>query len=171
VPIRPKDRRRRDSQAWSSLYGAKLAAYTAKKISTWLEPTKYFVVSPYGVIDDKTAGECRKLLRTEPNFYVTKGGSSFQNENHLPFTFTQDIWKQCHMWCKENYIYDDAGRKWGEVFSSVDITKYVPLEAEWAHNISTWSGYKQFIGSPENDQCERPKYMVSHRWHGLRKLK
>lgn len=166
IPIKPRDRGRRDSHAWSSLYGGKIANYVSSKISKWVKPTKFLVVSPYGVISDETAISLRESLKEKGNLYIANGDSNFQTDGHMPFTYTQDIWKKCFDWCRENYIYDDAGRKWGEVFSSVDLTTYTRVDAKWAYDISNWEGYRKFMASEHAKECVRPKYMVSHRWNG-----
>jgi hypothetical protein len=171
VPIKAKHRGRRDSQAWSSLHGAETAKYTCSKLSKWAAPTKYFVVSPYGVIDDDTARACRDRLQSSENIYIANGTANFKNDNHLPFSFTEDELKTCITWNREIYEYDDSRRPWSEVMQPIDLSKYSRVDAKWAYNISDWAGYRQFMSSEHNMECERPKYLVSHKWHGLTKIK
>ena len=45
VAINPRDRNRRDSHAWSCIYGAKVASYTSRKLSKWVIPKRFLVVS------------------------------------------------------------------------------------------------------------------------------
>ena len=173
IPITGRDRRRRDSHAWSSLYGSKIASYVCSKISKWVKPTKYFVVSPYGVIDDDTARLCKELLKKKENFYVANGDQNFKTEGHMPFSYGFEEWDKCRVWNWENYSHKEgaSGRKWAEVFEPVDLSNYKKVDAGWAYNISDWAGYHKFIASEHNLLCQKPKHLVSHKWHGLNALK
>jgi hypothetical protein len=168
VTIKPKDRARRDSQAWSVLYGAKIASYVSLKISRWVVPKRFLVVSPYGVVSEESIKESRVALRDSENILYTHKGTNFLDNNHLPFTFDADGYYACKENYRINYLGDKDNKKsFKDIFGLLDITKYRNMELEWHYNISEWDGYSQFIGSEHNKLCRRPKYMVTHKWYGL----
>ena len=171
VAINPKDRKRRDSQAWSVLYGARVASYISLKISRWVVPKRFLVMSPYGIVPEDTLRESRMDLRGTDNVLFTHNGKTFLDNEHLPFTFDADDFKKCKDQFKINYTGADNDKKFSDIFGPIDINPYRKINLEWAYNISTWDGYAHFLGSQHNKLCERPKYMVKHKWHGLVKDK
>lgn len=167
VAINPKDRRRRDSQAWSVLYGAKVSSYVSMKISRWVIPRKFLVVSPYGVIDEEAIKSSRDIICGQPNIYFESNGKSFLDNEHLPFTFTQQEYEECKKFFIERYTGDETKKTFYDIFSPINLMSYSKIEPKWFYNISTWDGYSKFIGSEYNKLCARPKYMVTHKWWGL----
>lgn len=171
VAINAKDRKRRDSLAWSCLYGAKVATYTCRKISKWVLPKRFLVVSPYGVISEDQIKASRSILRGSQEITFMHGGKTFKEDEFTPFTFNQEIYEECRIYFRDRYSGDETMRNLKDIFKPVDISKYNRIEAEWYHNISNWDGYHQFVGSGHNKFCERPKYMVTHKWYGFVKDK
>jgi len=171
VSINPRDRQRRDSQGWSTLYGSKVASYISMKLSKWLIPKRFLVVSPYGVIDDDIIRDSRSLLRGTENVAFTSSGKSFLNDEYLPFTFTQKEFEECKKLFAERYTGDETKKKISEIFEPVKLDTFTQVEANWFYNISNWDGYSKFIGSEHNKLCARPKYMVTHKWWGFVKDK
>lgn len=167
VCINPRDRQRRDSQAWSALYGAKVASYVSMKISKWVIPKRFFVISPYGVIDEECLRSARSVLRGTQNVVFSLSEKTFLDNEYLPFTFSQKEFEDCRRLFKERYTGDETKKTFSEVFEPVDLSFYTKIEPNWFYNISTWDGYSKFIGSEHNKLCSKPKYMVTHEWWGF----
>lgn len=167
VSVNPRDRKRRDSLAWSCLYGAKVSSYISMKISKWVIPKRFLVVSPYGVIDEDTMKNSRQLLRGTSNVAYVKDGKSFLDNIHLPFTFSQDEYENCKALFKERYSGDETRKTFGEVFEAVDIKTYNQIDSGWFYDISSWDKYSKFIGSHHNSLCKRPGHLVTHKWWGF----
>lgn len=171
IAINPKDRFRRDSFAWSCLYGANVASYVAKKISKWVIPKKFLVVSPYGIVDDNTMLKVRSILKDNKNIMLSFNNKNFLSDLFLPFSFSEKEFIECKKFFKEKYTGDETKKKFSEVFSPIDISSYEQILPEWFYDISNWETYKMFIGTEHNNLCQRPKYMVNHEWWGLVKDK
>jgi hypothetical protein len=172
VAINPKDRKRRDSQAWSVLYGAKVAHRVSIKISKWVVPSRFLVVSPYGIIDESV------IEKTRPNFRLnaqeilfTHNGKSFADNTHLPFTFTGDHYNACNRYFKDIYSGCDIDKTFADVFSPINTSDYLRQDAGWFHKVDSWDAYQSFLKSQEAATIARPKYLVTHKWRGFIKDK
>jgi hypothetical protein len=171
VSIRLKDKNRKDSQAWSCLYGAKVASYISMKISHWVVPKRFLVVSPYGVVSEETIKANRLIIGGTQNVAFTYNNQTFLDNTHLPFTFQQEEYESCRKLFSERYSGNDIEKRFSDIFKPVDLSTYNKINLEWHYDISNWQGYSQFIGSEHNKLCERPKYMVTHKWRGFMKDK
>jgi hypothetical protein len=165
VAIHPKDRRRRDSQAWSALYGAKVASKVSGKVSTWTLPKRFLVVSPYGVSSENTIKENREAIHGKSDALFTYNGKTFLDDEHMPFTFSGENYETCRKAIQLGVW--DYERPFSEVFRPMNLEGYNRIELGWHHKITNWQGYSQFLGSPQNSECIRPKYLVQHKWRGL----
>jgi len=167
VGINPRDRKRRDSLAWSCLYGAKVSSYVSLKLSKWVVPKRFLVISPYGVFHDKKMEECRETLRDDSNIMFSYNGKTFKDNEHLPFTFTQKEYEACRVNFREIYSGNDTHLSFSDIFSPIDTTNYLNYELDWHYNITNWQNYSSFIGSEYNKLCTRPKFLVPHKWWGF----
>lgn len=167
VAINPKDRDQRDSYAWSCLYGAKVSSYISRKISKWVVPKRFLVVSPYGLVDEKILDANRDLLRRDKNILYTYNNKTFLDDEFLPFTFDQDGYEQIRKNFRERYFGNTQCLKLSEVFGGLDTSNYLMQDSGWYHRIDNWDNYREFIASEHNKECVRPKYIVSHEWNGL----
>lgn len=167
IAINPKDRGRRDSLAWSALYGAKISSYVSMKISKWLIPEKFFIVSPFGIVSDETIKKIRPLLRQKNNIIISHNNKTFLDNIHSPFSFMQHELDVCLKYFKETYTGNETKKTFQDIFKPVDITGYEKIEASWFFNIDNWEGYRKFIASNQNVLCKRPKHMVTHEWWGF----
>lgn len=167
VSINPKDRKRRDSLSWSILYGAKAASYVSLKISRWVVPKRFLVVSPYGVVSENTIKDSRVDLKRTEKVRYTFNGKSFLDNEHIPFTFDAEDYKLCKEHFRNNYMLNGSNATISQVFEPLAGNNYKNINLEWYHNIGSWDGYSQFLGSEQNKECARPKYMVKHKWRGL----
>lgn len=171
VAINPRDRGRRDSFGWSALYGARVSSYISMKISKWVIPKKFFIVSPFGVMDDETIKNSRELLKSNKNIYFSYENKSFLDNTYLPFTFTQQEFEKCRIFFKEKYSGDETKKSFKDIFEPISLSEYSNINLNWFYNISSWDLYTKFLGSEHNKLCTRPKYMVNHKWWGLVKDK
>jgi hypothetical protein len=167
IAVRPTDKGRRDSQAWSALYGAKMAARAALKISKWIMPARYLVVSPYGITSEDSFEKARDFIDEESNLLFTHNNSTFIENNHMPYMFDQDDWDMLDRDFKENYTYDDSRRTFSEVYAKLDTKKCLEFPVDWHYDISDWEKYKLFLKSKHADGLKRPGYLVTHKWYGL----
>lgn len=167
VAINAKDRNRRDSIPWSCLYGAKVASYVSKKLSKWVLPKRFLIVSPYGVVDESVIESSRQLLRKDKNLLFSHNGKIFLDNEHLPFTFSQEEYLKCSKHFKEIYTGDDRGLNFSDIFNIIDLNKYNNINLGWYYKLTNWQEYRSFISSEHNLLCQRPKYMVTHKWWGF----
>ena len=68
VPVHPKDKKKRNSLGWSTLYGAYMARYVTKFMSRWFRPYRFFVSFPYGMVNPRELGRKRDLIRNPCGF-------------------------------------------------------------------------------------------------------
>lgn len=167
VAINARDRKRRDSNAWSCLYGAKVASYTSLKLSKWLIPKRFLVVSPYGITPDNIFRDNRELFRGKQNICFTHDNKTFIDDTPLSFTFDEDVYENCKSHYREIYTGKDTGLKYKDVFNPVDLDKYLKLTPDWFYKINDWENYRNFLGSEHNSLCKRPGVLVSHKWRGF----
>ena len=168
VGINPKDRKRRDSQAWSALYGARVAYQTSKKISMWLTPSKFLVISPYGIINEDALRQRRvDMAVNNREFLFTHNNQTFLDNSHLPFTFNPDQYNLCNRHFKDIYSGCDTDKTFADVFNPIEITNYLKFDAGWFYKVTDWTSYHNFLCSPEAKGLARPKYMVTHKWRGF----
>ena len=170
VPIHPKDRDRRDSYGWSVLYGAYSAWKVANKISSWLTPQKYFVSFPMATYDIYKIREHRKLINHKTNnFFLSYDGETVKNNKPIAFTFTGEDFKQCrrsvnkqttreYLPPSDDQTYPTQKRplnqRWSarhfdfqKIFERVSDETATTAELEWHYDLSTWEGYRAFLGS------------------------
>lgn len=171
VAISPKDRRRRDSFAYSILHGARVASYISLKISRWVVPKRFLVVSPYGVVDEESIRAARIDLKGKDKTRFAYDNKTFLDNEHIPFTFDAEDYKLCKDNFKKIFYNNSTNATVGEVFEPLKANVYRDLPLDWYYNISSWDGYSRFIGSQHNKTCTRPKYMVTHKWRGFVKDK
>lgn len=167
IGIRPRDRKRRDSFAWSCLYGSRVAAWISRKISKWVVPRKFLVISPYGVISEKVLLENRGEIRSSNNIAYSYNGKTFMDDEFLPFTFDENDYIKCRNHFKEIYSGRDTNLKFSEVFAPLKDQRFDKLDPAWYYKLDNWENYKQFISSVHNNECSRPKYLRPHKWHGF----
>lgn len=170
VPIHPKDRDKRDSYGWSVLYGMYTAWLVSYKISKWAVPDKYFISFPMGIYDIYNLRQQRPhILTGKSNFFVSHDGKTVKDNEHLAFTMFGEDFKQCRRSVNKKttreYLPPGPGEtiphrklpveeRWSarsfafeDIFEKVDETNATTFEVEWYHNISTWDGYRAYLGS------------------------
>jgi hypothetical protein len=163
IPIHPKDRDRRDSIAYSVLYGADIAYKTCLNISKWATPDMFFCSFPYGIVAEEDIYEMRKFSNMKRNILMVNKGKTVKDGLMLPFTFLVNDFKRC-----KNHLNDYAVSVWEnadnqsaelptmhysikDVFNSLDSSKAQLIESTFYHEITSWDKYKQFLRSQDSD--------------------
>ena len=183
VPIRVRDKDKRDCLSWSVLYGALTAYKTAHMISKWVSPTKYYAAFPYGMYQPWIVREHRKDISNKNGFFLTYNGESVINGKYLSFTFTGEDFKKFR-----DHLREQATGKWKtggpgvksetlpmedrysarffkleDVFGIASIKeKDKKLEVPWYFNLDNWEEYCYYISSEERKEVKRPSKRILH---------
>jgi hypothetical protein len=163
VPINPKDKERRDSLAWSVLYGAHSAYSISKFLTKWIIPEKFFCSFPYGIADPFTIRDNRKTISTNKKTIFTYKNKSIKDNIHLSFTFDEkdyfacrDIARQRDLGIWLEHRIDASQYDLAKVFKGLDHADANVIELPWFYDISTWQGYKEFLNSEHSKIFKRP---------------
>ena len=163
VPINPKDKERRDSLAWSVLYGAHSAYSISKFLTKWIIPEKFFCSFPYGIANPFSLRDNRKLISTNKKTVFTYKGKTVKDNIHLNFTFDaqdyfscRDIARQRDLGIWLEHKIDASMYDLSTIFKGLDHTDANVIELPWFYDISTWEGYKEFISSEHSKIFKRP---------------
>ena len=178
VPIHPKDRERRDSYAWSVLHGIHSAWRVSYAISRWVVPEKYYISFPMAAHNVNAVREHRRTIgQPENNFFLTHEGLTVKDNLPLSFTMTGEDFKRCRRAVNTKttleYLPPAEGEKypsqklplverWSarqftfkDVLEDIDEQHCTKVETDWFYDLSSWSGYRQFIASPH--EIETPE--------------
>ena len=177
VGIKPKDQNKRDSYGWSILEGIHAAYMTSYKISKWLTPEKYFISFPFGVFDIYFIRQHRKLIRDkQQNLFFKHNGQSVIDNQYLPFTMTGEDFKLCRRAINQKTTREylpplpdqkypshklPLHQRWSarhctlsEIYEPLNETPHTSVDLEWYNDVSTWSGYVEYISS--NNLIDKP---------------
>ena len=170
VPIHPKDRDRRDSYGWSVLYGIHCAWRVAHNISQWITPDKYYISFPLSVFNVYQVRSWRRdISDPEKNFFFTHKQNHIKNNLPISFTMTGEDFKLCRRTVNQKttreYLPPSPGQqypsqklplqdRWSarhfnleDVFEAVDDKNAHKVELDWHYDVSSWSGYRNFLSS------------------------
>jgi hypothetical protein len=191
VPVRAKDIGKRDCLAWSVLHGAASAFETSARLSKWVIPRRNYVAFPYGVYNPEILREYRKTISSATPFMLSRDGKTVQDGEYLGFTFDKDDFVAARRIIREgtgkyNSEVLEAGlypRKklpkeerysaryfsLDKIFKSVIIDIENKVEVPWYHNIDSWDGYCNYLGSEERKLVERPHpiFMKYREWNEI----
>ena len=186
VETHPRDQNRRDSLAWSILYGAKVAKKVCNSLSQWVAPDKYYVAFPYAIYPSQYLRKYRKEISNHGNFFLlTDTGDSVLDGCYIGFAFeANEVGKLIkYFWDKQTGKYDPSQpveeRKDGkfftkllpseqrysgrffnikDIFNQLDLTKpTLKVEMEWYYDISSWDNLCVYLSSEERKKMLRPK--------------
>jgi len=186
VPIHPKDRDRRDSHGWSVLHGIITAFHTARKISKWLTPDKYFISFPQGAHNVFAQRKHRKEISDgKKNFFLTHDGKTVKDNEYLSFTMFGEDFQKCRRHVNKEttktYTNPPAGEipsvklpleeRWSArhfdfdtIFSEVSTRAANFVEPKWYYDISTWQGYRDYLASDK--KIKKPtKHLIQKHKH------
>lgn len=154
VPIRQKDRDKRDSLSWAILHGS-LTAYTiSNKMSKWVRPTKYYVSFPYGIYHPGVVSKNRAAIRGDSAFYITYKGNSVKDEKYLGFTFFPNEWLKVKKSIKEKCTGGDRS---------------LHISERWSGNrVSLSESFGSIQESPADIFCKIEEYYDIENWENLK---
>ena len=170
VPILPKDRERRDSYAWSALFGMHSAWYVAYRISKWIVPQKYYIAFPHSAFNIYQLRKQRShISHKNYNFFLTYEDKIVKDNIPLSFTMTGEDFIECRRHVNaettKTYYNVEEGEQYpskklplherwsarnfdfATVFEKVNMENCVKHELDWYYDISDWEGYREFLGS------------------------
>jgi len=186
VEVHPKDQKKRDSLAWSILYGSRVAKRVSSGLSQWVEPNKFYVSFPYGIYPSQHLRKYRHEISSRGNFFVlTDRGESVLDGKFVGFAFEADQLGSLikYFWDIQTGKFDSSqpiserrdgkfitkvlpmekrfsGRffKVKDIFQKLDQTKDTfKVEMEWFYEISTWEDYCNYLSSDERKKMLCPK--------------
>jgi hypothetical protein len=169
VPIHPKDRDRRDSYGWSVLHGVYSAWRVATRISHWVVPDKYYISFPMAIHNIYNVRKYRRQIsEISTNWFLSYEGKTVKDNLPLPFTMNGDDYIQCRRHVNQlttkEFINPPPGElpserlpleeRWSArsfdlttIFEKVNETGAHKQQTEWFYDLSTWEGYREFLGS------------------------
>jgi len=178
VPVHPKDRDRRDSYAWSILFGVHSAWRASYNISRWVIPDKYYISFPFGVYDVHQVRQHRRdIANRENNFFLTMDHKTAKDNLPLAFTMTGEDFKLCRRSVNQKTTKEylppspdeqypskklPIEERWSarqfdlsDVLEKVNENNSYKVELDWFYDISNWGGYRNFLAS--NNVVEIPE--------------
>jgi len=185
VPIHPKDRARRDSYGWSILHGVYSSWYAAYKISKWITPQNYYISFPMSVYDVYSVRDYRKnISNSKANFFLKHDNKTVKDGELLSFTMKGDDFKACRNLINKTttreYLPPLPGQKYPsqkrpvnerwiakdysleQVLKPLNEEGSTCMEIEWHHDISTWQGYVEYLGSKNTVETPRKELTLPH---------
>jgi len=169
VPVHPKDMHRRDSYGWSVLYGMYSAWWIGNKLSAWLTPEKYYVSFPMAAHNIYSLRKVRKMIKDKKkNFFLTYEGKTVKDNMPLSFTMFATDYLNCrrdvNSKTTKTFINPPPSElpsqklpleeRWSaryfdfsEVFEKLDVDSGQQVNIDWFYDLSTWDGYRSFLGS------------------------
>ena len=154
VPIRQKDRNKRDSLSWSILHGSLTAYVISNQMSKWVRPTKYYVSFPYGIYNPSIVAKNRAAIRGDSSFYIAHNQLTIKDEKYLGFTFSPEDWAKAKKNIKEQCTGGNRNLHISERWSG----NKVPLSATFNFNKSC----------NVETLCEVEEYYDIENWENLK---
>ena len=149
VPIHPNDRAKRESLGWSALYGAYMAWKTARKMSKWLAPNKFYVSFPYCVYTPYFLREVRKKISSPTNSLMEHDGKTILDGEPLPFTFdiemsyglTRELKKKAY----SHSLLEARNFSLYDIFSEMSVGDASTYTIDECWKIDSWENYSRDI--------------------------
>tara|TARA_R110000824_G_scaffold245091_1_gene434109 strand:- start:405 stop:1256 length:852 start_codon:yes stop_codon:yes gene_type:complete len=181
VPIHPKHRDKVDNYAWSVIYGANVAYWIHTKFSRWVQPDRYYVSFPMGMMDPKEVLKHRSILRKNTPFYFSHKGKTVKDGVLLSFVIDPEEWRRAKRTITTNASYyklPPAGELPSEPLPKEE--RYMSLayglgdvfgdgpagtiqEMNNFYDLTSWAGYVKFISSDLGDRTKRPNTNTMYR--------
>jgi len=181
VPIHPKHRDKVDNYAWSVIYGANVAYWIQPMFSRWIQPDRYYICFPMGMMDPKEVLEYRSTLRKEAPFYFSYNGETVKDGLPLSFVIDPNEWRRAKRIITTNSSYYKAppvGEMPSERLSPEE--RYISLtygledvfgegpkgtvrEINNFYDLTSWAGYGKFISSELAQRTKRPNTNTMYR--------
>jgi len=186
VPVHPKDMDRRDSYGWSALYGMYSAWWVGNRLSAWLTPEKYYISFPMAAHNIYSLRKARKMIKdNKKNFFLTYEGQTVKDNVPLSFTMFATDYLNCrrdvNSKTTKTFINPPPGElpsqklpleeRWtarrfdfSEIFEKLDVSTGKQVNTDWFYDLSTWDGYRSFLGS-ENFVKKPSDSLIKSRIH------
>jgi len=166
VCIHPKDRFKRDSIAWSVLYGANSAYFVSKKISRWVVPDQYYVSFPWGIYPPNTVRRHRRTISSEQKVILSFNDETVREGKYLGFTFDAQDFFDLRDKFKEEYKIMQKGIqkiKLEELFCFLNLEERQNIVCPWYYGIDNWKDYSIYIGSEESKSVKSISHFILKR--------
>ena len=180
VPIHPKHRNKIDNYAWSIIYGANVAYWIQTKFSRWVQPDRYYISFPLGMMDAKEVLKHRSRLRKNVPFYFSHQGRTIKDGVLLSFVLDSDEWRRA------KHVITTNASVWKAPEEGMPTEKLPPeerlvslryelqdvfgdgpegtkQEMESFYDLTTWTGYGKFISSELGKRTKRPSTNTMYR--------
>ena len=149
VPIHPNDRNKRDSLGWSVLYGAYMAWKTARSMSKWIAPDKFYVSFPLCVYTPYFLREIRKKISSPTNSIIECNGKTILDGEPLPFTFdfemssqlTRDLKKKAY----DHSLLETRNFSLHDIFGGMDMEQAETYNIDECWKIDSWENFSRNI--------------------------
>jgi len=187
VPIHPKDKDKRDCLSWSVIHGAQSAYWTAKKVSAWIVPDRYYVSFPYGIYKNEALRKHRKDISSKNRFILRSENETVRDGHYLGFTFDAEDFKKI----RQNFRAEGTGirvpgtgmdgeklpieERWsarffeiGDIFSFLTKKDFQVQETEVYYPIDSWEGYVDYMRSDLPTKPFKSKYFYNRGMERIR---
>jgi len=154
VPIHPKDRKKRDSLAWSALYGVITHKRVVHFLSEFLNRDGYFFSFPFGMYNPYRVDVFRSKITKFNNFFFNFEGKTVRDGLYLPFYLNNKEFPRLLKNVRKKMIEDGFFREESirneytlkDVFNLVpprkdDVSPFLPFYNE----ITTWEQYTDYL--------------------------
>ena len=174
VPVRVADYVARNSLIWSLLYGVLNAKKITGNISPYVVPEKFFVSFPMGVYQPYVTAKGRRHFKNRQKQILLKHhGKTAMDGEHLGLTLTVEDAEYLSKVLKDRAYESSekhAAKKYTlrDILSSLELREErVYVEVEEYYDISSWEGYKSYLGTSTID-LHRPKSLLLQKeWNGI----
>ena len=180
VPIHPRHRDKVDNYAWSIIYGANVAYWIHKRFSRWIEPDRYYVSFPMGILDPKEVLAHRAKIRSGEPLYFSYEGKTVKDGALISFVLDPAEWRRAKSVITTNASVWKAppqgmpteklppeerlvslGYGLEEVFGAASAR--ATQEIESFYDLTTWKEYGKFISSELGKRTKRPNKNTMYR--------
>jgi hypothetical protein len=180
VPHLAKYRGRRDNMSWGIMNAAIYARKVTKVLSHLVFPDRYYAAFPYSITNPRELVKVRKKISSSKPFFTTYNGKTVKDGERLGFTFDWedlravnrlmvsdgtlehkalgDFVKDSNDWKQRRVIEEQYSARFfpiEKVFEPMSLDGAIYHDWKWHHDISSWEGYKNFMGS--DDEVIRPQ--------------
>ena len=187
VPIHPKDKDIRMSQAHSILYGYRRIKQIMGSFSRWSTPGKYYVCFPHGVFTPNILQKHRPLISSKQSIFLqSPQGQTIKDGVPLSFTFDSNeywalrrafldnesllwngTWNHDRWKFEGNHLkYEDqyTGRfiKVETLVQNITIPPESIIPLKWFYDISSWDKYCEFLASKWAKTTRRPNGFLKY---------
>lgn len=190
VPMHPKYKDRVDSLGFSILHGARYARSVGRRLSAFIEPTMFYTAFPFGTYEPKTVRIFRKHMYKGTPVMAMYDGKSAKDNEYLGFSFKPsdiqsfiDIIKAGarRTFRDENNELQNLPleERWeakhytlNKIFGNYNPPEIFTKNIKWYRNISTWDGYRKFLGSDYSFYLteRKPMFMRARRFEEFNSL-